>query len=108
MDNFGINSITNKINSDINNELEQLFLDGLKLKGYEFKDLDNPMNRLKLIEFVQRYCCKIVNISGTREAYTVKGEPFLIHFKTEMKIETIKEINGSIKISCDLGYYTFV
>lgn len=108
MDNFGINSITNKINSDINNKLEQLFLDGLKLKGYEFKDLDNPMNKLKLIEFVQRYCSKVVNSSNTEETYTVKGEPFLIHVKPEIRIETYKEINGSIKISCDLGYYTFV
>ena len=64
-------SLTSQIVEYMAKQLDVRTVEGLRLKGFEFK------NRKELGDFIKANCSKEETMNTT--TYSVKGEPFLVH-----------------------------
>ena len=62
-----------RLNKDLQNQLEEAFIQALKLKGYEF---EHP---LKLYQFVKGRCECHHYLLQKEKVYSVDGMPFFLH-----------------------------
>lgn len=84
------------------NKLDSIITEGLKLKGFEFK------NRLDFENFIKTRCKREDYIQEKKHIYYVDNKPFLLHY-----YEPIQEpINFSepfkIKVNYNYGKYSFL
>lgn len=89
------------ITSEINERLEQFFIEGLKRKGFEFD------NRNELVEFIKSNCRCEDKLDLKERMYFVNGIPFLLHHY-ETKTEYPITENMCTKINVSFGYIDFI
>lgn len=95
------NELIKNISDSLTKKMESIFIDGLKLKGFEFE------NRKELELFVKSNC-RAEYLEGKMEkVYYVNNIPFLLH-KYSFDISPICEVDGSIKISGNYGSYSYL
>jgi hypothetical protein len=85
----------------LNNQLEDLVIEGLKRKGFQFK------NRIELEDFVSLNCRCVDNIEAKERVYLVNDLPFFLH-KYEIIQEPITEYNNGIHMSANYGRYAYL
>ena len=84
----------------INKKFEELIIEGLKRKGFEFK------NRMELENFIKSNCkCEDI-VTKKKRTYLVNGVPFLIHFYG-IKVD-INSMNSDYTFNANYGSYSYV
>jgi len=92
-------SILDNIKSKLTKKLDDLIIQGLKLKGFEFK------NQIELQDFVKEKCKTIEAKDSSYTIYLVNDIPFLFHYKPE----TFPQITfEGTEIKSDLGEFSFL
>jgi hypothetical protein len=99
---MGIESEINEILAEkLSNEFDKIFIEGLRLKGFEFDNQNDLHNFIK-------ENCKAYDYPHLKErVYFVKDIPFLFH-NYEVIIEPITEKNNKFKITANYGTYTYL
>jgi len=90
-----------KISSRLNNQLEDIIIEGLKRKGLEFQD------RFAMLSFVELNCRCDDRPDLAQATYFVKDIPFLVHFY-RAKISDPIITERKVSISADYGHYAFL
>jgi len=93
--------ILNEVTSKLNNQLENLVIDGLKLKGFEFT------NKIDLEKFIKTRCKRFDNIMNKEHIYYVDEIPFFLH-KYEVIYEPINYNDNEVKMTANWGSYSFL
>lgn len=93
------NNLVNSISNDFVTQFDRIVIDGLKLKGYVFKD------RIELSAFIESNC--FATEKDNMVTYYVNNVPFLLH-KRLNNINPITNIEGTITITVDFGEYTYL
>ena len=94
--------VVGRLNNELNKQLEDAFIDGLKRKGFEFK------HRFELEVFVKEHCRSEDYVQSKQRVYFVDDIPFLLHnYKTE--IITDPRITGDPnKVVGKLGTFAYL
>ena len=97
-----IDSIIKKLEQEIARKLNEMLIEGLKRKGFEFDNNDSLENFLKLN-------CRAEHRTDIKEnTYFVNNIPFLLHCY-EIKVDAAPiEIDREIKMSDNYGRYAFL
>lgn len=96
-----IHDVTSRLFSDLQKQLEDCIIEGLKRKGFEFE------NKTDLENFIKTRCeCKD-NIQFKERIYYADNIPFFLH-KYEMIYEPITEDNNGIKMSANYGSFAYL
>lgn len=96
------NEISNNIHNDLMNQFDDAIIEGLKRKGFEFK------NKLKLETFVKERCRCEDNIYLKERTYYVDDIPFFLHnYKFDFNIETIHE-DRKTTMSANSGSFAYL
>lgn len=93
--------VISRLSSNLANQLEDLFIQGLKNKGFEFK------NKIELENFIKTRCRKEDYIEFKKHIYYIDEIPFLVHYY-EVIFEPITEDNNGIKMTANYGKYAFL
>lgn len=95
-----INDIISKASSDLNNQMDEITIEGLKRKGFEFE------NMIEMANFIKARC-KIEDYNHKQQRiYFVDETPFLVHnYKTEIDFKDLKEDN---RISAEYGSFAYL
>ena len=92
----------NKISSQLNKQLEDCIIEGLKRKGFEFK------NRMELENFIKSNCRCEDRIGLKKRTYYVNDIPFFLHYyELEMDLNPITT-DREVKMSANYGSYTYL
>jgi len=94
-------SITKEITQNLTNKFNNIFLDGLALKGFIFEDIKEAES------FVKQNCRCEDKIDLQEKIYFVNGIPFL-YYNYKTFYDPIIEYNNEIKMSANCGYYKFL
>jgi len=92
--------IVNMISKDLVNKMEELFIEGLKRKGFEFE------NKIELANFIVNRCRQECSYDNKKITYYVDDIPFFF-WNHEIKLKTINEVN-EIKFSSSYGSYAYL
>ena len=89
-------------NFNLAQEPENYFLEGLKRKGFEFK------NRMELENFIKSNCrCEDITDIKQR-TYFVHDIPFILHYyEIEMDLNPITT-DREVKMAANCGYYAYL
>jgi len=94
-------SVTSRLISDLHTKLENLFLESLKRKGFEFTNKD------EFIAFIKERCRCEENIDLKERVYFVDETPCFLH-KYEIVFEPITEFNNGITMSANYGSFAYL
>jgi len=87
--------------NSLNQKLEDLFINGLKLKGFEFSD------KREFEEFIKTRCECIDNLEAKQRIYSVDGIPFFLHnYEPEFCIPDFS--NGNCEIKANYGTFAYL
>ena len=84
----------------LKDKLDSAFIEGLKLKGIDFK------NKSELQEFVKNNCTCDDNIDLKQCVYFVNEIPFLLH-NYEIETPNFDDLNIN-KCSANFGYFVYL
>jgi len=90
--------ITEEITKKLSNKFDDIIIEGLKLKGFEF-DNENDLRN-----FIKQNCSCEDNLSIQQRVYFVNGIPFLLH-NYEIIIEPITE---KTTLTANYGTYRYL
>lgn len=93
--------INNQLAKNLNNQLEQLVVEGLKRKGFEFN------TKTELETFVKERVTRTDNTEFKEHIYFVDAIPFFLH-RYEPVYSPITENNNGIIITANWGSYDFL
>jgi len=97
-----IHEATSKLYNDLSNQLENIIIEGLKRKGFEFN------NRLELERFVKEHCRCEDDIILKERVYYVDNIPFFLHdYNTEIDARPIIE-DRAVKMGASLGSFAYL
>lgn len=96
-----IEEITNKICQGLANKFDELFIEGLKRKGFEFESIDNAY------DFINKRVMKSYDTELKADIYFVDNIPFFLH-KQEAIYSPVLEHENEIKITATFGEYKFL
>lgn len=90
------------LTDNLNEKLEDLVIEGLKRKGFEFK------HKIELEAFIKERCRCEDNIYLKEKVYYVDNKPFFLHnYKIEpLQIPSITD--EGCRITANLGAYTYL
>lgn len=91
------NSMIQKFSNKISEKIDEIILEGLKLKGFEFE------HKIELIDFIKTNCnCIILEGEEESKYFFVNNDPFLIlQFNNDLSNLTFDE---KLNFSYDLKY----
>jgi hypothetical protein len=95
------NDVISRLSNGLVNQLEDLLIQGLKNKGFEFN------NKIELENFIKTRCRKEDYIEKKEHIYYVDNIPFFLH-NYEIIYEPITEDNNGIKMTANYGKYAFL
>lgn len=99
---FTVSDIASNLYSELDKKLENFMIQGLKRKGFEFK------NRVELENFVKSNCRCEDNVVLKERVYFANNIPFFLHkYQIEMDLNPKIEDN-TIKMSANLGHYAYL
>ena len=91
----------NNIRMELSKMLDNVFIEGLKLKGFEFE------NRIELESFIKSNCKCEYHVDVKEKIYYVNNIPFLLHkYESEYDFD-INKINKN-RITVNFGSYCFL
>ena len=91
-----------RLSSQLNKQLEDCIIEGLKRKGFEFK------NRLELENFIKSNCRFEDRTDIKQRTYFVNDIPFLLHcYEIEMDLNPI-QTDREFEISANYGRYAYL
>lgn len=94
--------LSNEIIRTAIKKMDDIFIEGLRRKGFEFKDL-NELN-----SFAKENCRAEDYGNLLLRVYYVNDVPFMeYHYYSEFKINNPKEMEA-IQLYCDLGKYKYL
>ena len=93
--------LTEQIINDLSNKFDEIFIEGLRLKGYSFDTLEQTMS------FVKEYCRSAISLPMQQTTYYIKDIPFL-WYDYSQTLEPINESTGDIKIKATYGSYKYL
>lgn len=94
--------LINNIPEGFSWEFDKLLVEGLKRKGFVFKD------RMDLQEFARSECSTTEDILRKERTFYVRSKPFFM-YKYEQNVEIgILKKDGSTTITAIYGYYTYL
>ena len=97
-----IAEVIGRLSSQLNNKLEDLWIEGLKRKGFEFK------NRMELENFIKSNCRCEDRTDIKQRTYFVNDIPFFLHcYEIEMDLKPIKT-DKEFKMSANYGRYAYL
>lgn len=97
-----IYEMTSNLISGLNKKLENILIEALKKKGYEFD------NRLDLQNFIKQNI-RIEDYQAKHERiYFVNDIPFFIHFYKSNCVPAKTELERGFCMTADLGTYAFL
>lgn len=94
--------IANKLSQGLVNELENIVINGLKLKGFEFDNVN------ELESFIKDRCRVEDYIHLEEKIYYVDNIPFLLHKYELNPVFNITNTDKETKVSASLGYYDYI
>lgn len=93
---------TMSVSENINKQMDDIIIEGLKRKGFEFK------NKYDLAEFIKSNCRCVENIQLKEKIYYVNDIPFFMHrYKLNIDIKTVVE-NGVTNFISTLGEFSYL
>ena len=97
-----IHDVIGRLSNDLNKKLEDYVIEGLKIKGFEFK------HKIELETFVKERCRCEDNIDLKEKIYYVDNIPFFLHnYKNEpLQIPSITD--REYKLTANLGTYAYL
>jgi hypothetical protein len=98
---LSLSNVIGRLSSQLNKQLEDYIIEGLKIKGFEFE------NRLELENFIKSNCRCEDNIDYKERVYYVNDIPFFLH-KYEVIQEPITEYNNGFRMSANYGSYAYL
>jgi len=91
-----------RISSQLNKQLEDLIIEGLKRKGFDFE------NQMELENFIKSNCRCEYRIDIKQRKYFVNDIPFLLHcYEIEMDLNPITT-DGEVKMYANYGSYAYL
>ena len=93
------NAIINQVAESINKQLDEIFIEGLKRKGFEFND------RLKLESFIKSNCKCADRTDVKQRTYYVNDIPFLVYY---YEVETNINFDKEVMFQTNYGKYRFL
>ena len=97
-----IASVTGRLFSQLNKQLEDYMIEGLKRKGFEFE------NRMELENFIKSNCRCEDRTDIKQRIYFVNDIPFFLHcYEFDMDLNSI-QTDGEFKISTNYGHYAYL
>jgi hypothetical protein len=97
-----IAEVIGRISSKLNMQLEDLMIEGLKRKGFEFE------NRLELEKFIKSNCRCEDRADIKQRTYFVNDIPFFLHcYEIETELTPITT-DREVKMSANYGSYAYL
>ena len=97
-----IADVIGRLSSQLNKKLEDLWIEGLKRKGFEFK------NRIELENFIKSNCRCEDRTDIKQRTYFVNDIPFFLHcYEIEMDLNPILP-DRELKMSANYGRYAYL
>ena len=93
---------TEELALTLKSQLEDVFIEGLKRKGYDFE------HRFDLEEFVKRHVRCDDNLQAKERIYYIDNKEFLIHRYNSEQDYTPEFNDKGITISASLGEYAYL
>lgn len=98
---YFLHNAVSRLCLDLQKQLEDCFIEGLKRKGFEFN------SKIELENFVKTRCRRTDNIHLKEHVYYVDNIAFFLH-KYETICEPITQENNGNKMSANYGSYTYL
>ena len=97
-----IADVIGRLSSQLNKQLEDLWIEGLKRKGFEFE------NRIELENFIKSNCRCEDRTDIKQRTYFVNDIPFFFHcYEIEMDLNPFKT-DREFKMSANYGRYAYL
>lgn len=97
-----IESVMGKLSSQLNKQLEDYIIEGLKRKGFEFE------NRMELENFIKSDCRCEDRTDIKQRMYFVNDIPFFLHcYEIDMDLNPV-QADREFKMSANYGYYAYL
>ena len=97
-----IADVIGRLSSQLNNQLEDYMIEGLKRKGFEFE------NRMELENFIKSSCRCEDREDIKQRTYFANDIPFFLHcYKIEMDLNPITT-DREVKMSANYGSYAYL
>ena len=94
--------VIGRLSSQLNKQLEDYMIDGLKRKGFEFK------NRFELENFIKSNCRCEDRTDIKQRTYFANDIPFFLHcYEIEMDLNPI-QTDREFKMSANYGRYAYL
>ena len=97
-----IADVIGRLSSQLNKQLEDYMIEGLKRKGFEFE------NRMELENFIKSNCRCEDRTDIKQRTYFANDIPFFLHcYEIEMDLNPIT-IDRELKMSANYGQYAYI
>jgi len=97
-----IHGVISSLSDDLNSKLETFVIEGLKRKGFEFR------NELELENFLKQRCRCEDNVNLKQRTYFVDDKPFFLHdYNIEMDLTPIIE-DGKTTLKASYGSFAYL
>ena len=97
-----ISDVIGRLSSQLNKQLEDYMIEGLKRKGFEFE------NRIELENFIKSNCRCEDRTYIKQRTYFVNDIPFFLHcYEIEMDLTPITT-DREVKMSANYGHYAYL
>jgi len=97
-----IADVIGRLSSQLNKQLEDLWIEGLKRKGFEFE------NRMELENFIKSNCRCEDRADIKQRTYYANDIPFFLHcYEIEMDLNQI-QTDREFKMSANYGRYAYL
>ncbi len=97
-----IHDVIGRLSNDLNKQLENYVIEGLKRKGFEFKD------RIELEAFIKERCRCEDNIDLKEKVYYVDNTPFFLHNYKSESLQMPSITDREYKLTANLGTYAYL
>ena len=95
-------SVISRLSYNMNSKLETFVIEGLKRKGFEFR------NELELENFLKQRCRCEDNVNLKQRTYFVDDKPFFLHdYNIEMDLTPIIE-DGKTTLKASYGSFAYL
>ena len=98
-----IEDLIGRLSSQLNKQLEDYMIEGLKRKGFDFE------NRIELENFIKSNCRCEDRTDLKQRTYFVNEIPFFLHcYEIKMDLNPITNDKGEVKMSANYGSFAYL
>jgi len=98
-----IGDVIGRLSTELNHQLENYMIEGLKRKGFKFK------NRFELENFIKSNCRCEDRTDLKERTYFVNDIPFFLHcYEIKMDLNQITNDKGEVQMSANYGSFAYL